>query len=433
MPISIRFALRSPKKGANYGNPHPLEVWITVNGKRAHFGAVWPIGHGSRLDVNPSDWKIKGQRSSRRDDPVNRKISALSARINSIFDSQCLVAPPTITSVVYELTESIAPPFRGTWLTTPDANPTPGTAQITEESSLLDAYRSWIIDLRVDAGPRPSKAQRISIGRWERGLFLLEEWQRQKAKSVPLCCRVTISWLNDYHTWLQKQQSKKQARPCSAAMASRYIGKISRILDWMVGDDLLTYNSAKKRTWPRYNDKEILFLEPEHVKQLMGLDWTGTKGAALWWFLLMCCTGLDLPDAIAYAQNRDSLERMGVAGAKLVGKRMKPPCESFDVPVLDEVHELFARFPSGVRAVTGDCVNSYTSHIEDELRITWRITCKNARKTFGCMMLISGYYIGEVSRMLGHKRISTTERHYTRIIGTAVDRGRERVGKTSIF
>ncbi|GAB3994708.1 hypothetical protein GCM10028807_32930 [Spirosoma daeguense] len=435
MPISVRFALRSPKKGDTYTNPHLLEVWITVNGSRVHFGAVWPVGTGAKLLVNPAEWQIKAQRSSRRDDPVNRKITALKAHIESIFERQCVSGVPTVKSVTHEITESIAPVYvkgRG-WVYTKHPETVEGFGGLTEESGLQDALLTFIIEMKLKHGPSPKKKEKIKVLRWERGLYLLKTWANVRQRPIPPCCRVTLSWLNEYHEWLIGQQSEKQSKPISAPMASRYIGQIGQVLQWMVEDELLTHNSAKKRTWPRYNDKEISFLEPEHIATLFTLKWKGTKGIALWWFLLMCCTGLDYPDAVEYARNRQQFERVGPAGPKLVGNRMKPPHEAYDVPFLDEVNTLFAKYPTGPRDISGDCVNRYTEHIEDELEIEWRITCKIARKTFGCLMLINGFYIGEVSRMLGHKRISTTEQHYVRVLGSSVDRARLRVGKNSLL
>ena len=52
--LSVRFALRPAKPGQTYSNPHPLQVWITVNRKRTHFAAQW---QGDYLRVNPEEWR----------------------------------------------------------------------------------------------------------------------------------------------------------------------------------------------------------------------------------------------------------------------------------------------------------------------------------------------------------------------------------------
>lgn len=433
MPISVRYALRAPKPGQTYTNPHPLEVWITVNGKRMHFTAVWPVQTGVRLDVNPDDWNVKQQRSMRRDDPVTRKLTAMKARIEQIFDRQLLLGEPTTRSVVDELTYQLEMVYTKTNGWRKPSNTSAGLGSIHEDSTLLEAYTAYLNDMRAKFGPKPTRAQHKKLTRWDRCLFLLKTWSQQKDLPVPPCHRITLSWLKEFHVWMVGQQSDKQSKSLSAPMASRYIGQIGKVLQWMVEDELIQHNAVKKKTWPRYDDKEINFLEPEHVARLFTLKWKGTKADALWWFLLMCCTGLDYPDAVLYAQQRSLYERKGLAGRKLVGKRLKPPHEDFDVPLLDEVDMLFYRYPKGARKLCDGVVNRYTDQIEGILGITWRITAKTARKTFGCLMLINGFYIGEVSRMLGHKRISTTEQHYAKIIGTQVDRGRIRVGKSSLL
>ncbi|GAB3783387.1 hypothetical protein GCM10028818_41300 [Spirosoma horti] len=438
MPISIRFTLRSPKKGQTYANPHPLQVWITVNGQRDHFGAVYPPVTGSKLLVNPKEWQVEDQASSRRDDMVNKHLPKLKAYILEVFDRQCAIAqmnpdfPPTVKSVCYQIQEGKLPdwnPENGWQL----GKQKPTIPLLSGDTSLVDVYISRVAALERHYGPTPTKTQTIDVGRWKRGLNLLRAWAKAHNTPVPACQKITLSWLKDYHKWLQTQKSKKQSKPISAAMASRYIGKIGQVLQYMVDAELIERNNVEKQSWPRYDDKEILFLEPEHVAKLFTLNWKRTKGIALWWFLLMCCTGLDYPDAVAYARSRHGFERVGPSGRKILGRRLKPPHEEYDVPLLDEVEWLFAVYPEGPEDISGAAVNRYTDQIEGVLGITWRITNKTARKTFGCLMLINGYYIGEVSRMLGHKRNSTTERHYVRIIGSAVDRARSRVKKSSLI
>lgn len=93
-------------------------------------------------------------------------------------------------------------------------------------------------------------------------------------------------------------------------------------LQYIVEDERIAHNSVKNRSWPRYDDKTNTFLKPEQVTQVFALDWEGTWGTMLWWFLLMCYTGLDYPNTKACAKNRASLERTGTADAKLSGRRL---------------------------------------------------------------------------------------------------------------
>ncbi len=433
MPISVRFALRPPKKKNAYSNPHPLQVWISVNGHRDRIGAVYPPVTGSKLVVDPKQWNVDGQCSSRRNDEVNRQITALKALVENLFREQSQVSYPrgaSIESVVYELKTGQRPLFD------PQTGWQTGSLTITgitPHTPFLEAYTLRKAQISAGHGLKPTRQQAIDIGRWQRGVNLLKDYERARKTPIPVCGKITLTWLRDYHRWLQTQQSKKQANPISAGMASRYIGKVGKVLAWLVDDEVLEINNVAKVSWPRYADKEVHYLEPEQVAVLFTRKWRGTRGDVLWWFLLMCSTGLDYPDAVAYAARRSDYERVGPEGLKLVGNRLKPPHESFDVPLLDEVHWLFAAQPGGARQLTEGTVNRYTDQIQTTLGIEWRITAKTARKTFGGLMLANGYYINEVSRMLGHSRISTTEKHYVRVIGTAVDRGRSRVGNSNIL
>ena len=453
MPITVGFQLRPVKKGFPYSDLHPLQIRIRVSTpatpyappqtKEARIGAMWPLdGAGDKLLVPPLDWDQATLKVRPKSHPVNDSIEQLRGYVKNIYREQKQVAPPTLDSVLFQIEHARAPIFQLSvgWQTVIPVKAAKPIAEnysalytpISEESSLTEVYAAYVINLRLRKGN--DKLSHITIGRWERGLFLLNEWQTASGQSVPPCHKVTLRWLKEYHSWLQTQSGgRHHKKPVSAGQASRFVGKVGAVLQWLVDDDLLTHNPVKKMKWPHARDKEIQFLEKEHIQKLFGLDWSGTAGTALWWFLLMSCTGLDYPDAVAYAKDRDSLERDTAFGRKLVGRRMKPPCVEYDVPLLAEVDLLFQVHPKGAPAVTAQCVNRYTSNIQDALGITWRITNKTARKTFGCLMLQAGFNINTVSRMMGHNSTVTTSRHYVKVTGNQVDRDRERVGFVSIM
>src|SRR5204862_4583842 len=64
--------------------------------------------------------------------------------------------------------------------------------------------------------------------------------------------------------------------------------------------------------------------------------------------------------------------------------------------------------------------NSYLKEIADVCGITKNLTTHTARHTFGTTVTLSnGVPIESVSKMLGHKKISTTQ-HYARVLDTKV-------------
>ncbi|GAB3949513.1 hypothetical protein GCM10028805_25870 [Spirosoma harenae] len=431
LPISVRFTLRAPKKGQPYSNPHPLEVWITVNGYRVHFTAFWKE---SRLDVDPADWDVRNQTTLHKADPVNRQITAVKAYVESVFQDQLDTGgKPTVKSIHQQLTTGEAPEWYGEigWVFPSDKRKRALLGQyghcICGQTPIDEVYAAYILHLEEKQG-RGKSLSRVARGRWERGLLLIREFAKQTEQSIPRADKITLGWAKRHHTWLQNMPlTAFQRKPTSAPQASRYIHQLSHVLQWMIEEDWIQENPIKKVSWPRYDDKPVESLEPEQVYHLLQLDWKGTKGISLWWFMLMCCTGMDYPDAVAYAQNRQAFEVMGSGGKKIVGRRKKPPHSEYHLPLLPEVELLFNRFPKGAKILCDGVINRYTDQIEDELGINWRITAKTARKTFGFLMKEAGHLISDVSLMMGHSTIITTERHYVKVKGTSIDRAMKRI------
>lgn len=426
LSLGIRLRLLPPKKGRTYTNPHSLQLRITIDGKE-NPGFV-PYWEGEKLQVDPACWNVKHQKSTRRDDPINDRILELTSHIKSIYHNQRLIGIPTVQSIRYELSTGISPEWSALqgWL-----YPSDNSFKISPNSPLDEAYLAYMAHLKSAEGTANALSP-ITIGRWKRGLFLLHEFTAKTKQPLPLAKAVTIGWAKRYHTWLQTQYGGRHNRQAiSAGQASRFVLKVSTVLTWMIEEGWINDNPIAKVGWPRHEDKEVHFLEPEHVHQLLQLDWQGTKGVALWWFCLMCCTGMDYPDAVAYAQNRKAFEIKGSEGKKIVGRRKKPPHNEYHLPLLEEVEMLFQKYPTGPADISSQCVNRYTDQIEQELGINWRITAKTGRKTYGCLMLAAGHRISDVSLMLGHSSIATTERYYVKVNGASIDRSMKRV-KVSI-
>jgi len=431
MPISVRFRLRSPKVGEVHRNPHPIQCIISIDGvEDKGFGAVWPLdGTGEKIQVDPARWKVKMQATNLRTDPANDMIQALKAHVLSIYRSQKLTGKPDLKSVRHELTHQKPPLWSDTlgWqygavVPAPALATSYFASRLTENDSLLTAYQTYVAGLRAkQAGPGGQSS--ITIGRWDYGLRLLELFQAQTGEPLPAVGRLTVGWAKRYHAWLQViGENDQKIVATSLAQAGRFLNKIGEVLSWMLEEGWVVSNPIAQIKWPRPAEKEVQFLEPRHVHQLMCTEWKDTEADALWWFVFMCCTGLDYPDAIAYARNPAAFNQKGPGGWKIVGRRAKPPHVGFDVPLLDEVKLMLQLRPGGPHDITPQCVNRKTRLIEQVLGITWRITAKTARKTYGCLMLAAGYSMSEVSRMLGHSNVTTTQKYYVKVTGNTVDR-----------
>ncbi|GAB4035469.1 hypothetical protein GCM10028774_24920 [Spirosoma jeollabukense] len=385
------------------------------------------------LVINPANWSNERQLSCLPGDPLNRKLAAVKKKAKRIYQKQEDAGfVPSAKSISLELITGETPELiKGKWgYSQPTYDPKSAyklMKELTPQSSLALAYQAYTAYLHTKKNTAGGLSD-ITLGRWARGLKLLNAFADATEVPLPVVSKISLGWAKRFHTWLQTQiGGPKCLKPISISQATRFVLKISNVLDWMIEEDLITTNPISRIGWPKSPDKEVLFLEAEHVHHLLTLDLKGTKGITYWWFLLMCCTGMDYLDAIDYAKNRKAFEVLGPAGWKIVGHRHKPPHSEYHLPLLNEVNALFNMWPNGPIRLTSNCLNQYTHQIQKDLGIPWRITIKTARKTFGSLMLAAGHRIADVSLMLGHRSISTTEKYYVKVRGTSIDRSMERV------
>jgi len=427
LPISVRFRVRPPKPGKKRKGPSPIQVRLKIDRTTIVFAAVWK---NEKLTVDPAKWNAAKRRSSERGCRLNDDLDALEETIKSINRQQSeQPKQPTAQSVFYQLEQQMPPVWTGGSVTPwefPRWNANDPKAALSEESPLVDVVRAYILSVI-----EPSTIDRSSKHRWGRVPVLVEDFTRVRygGKKTFTVRDVSMLWIEDFQAYLPTRRDDKRypEKGMSEGHATRYARMVVACLEWMVKGRLLRRNEIASYKGPRNKTKEVYFLEPEHVETLLNTRYQGATEIARWWFCLMCLTGFDYPDAQDYVANRKAFEQMGKYGMKLVGRRRKGPNIEFDIPYLPELDDLFAQYIVPPRPIAHATLNKKTDTFESTISFERNITCKTARKTFGALMLYKGYRIQEVSRMMGHSSIRTTETFYVRVLGTTVDAGMKRV------
>lgn len=441
-PISIRFALRA-------GNwPKLLICRITVDGDEdSGFAVSDPIGESVRM--GQKDWDSSTQRPRSRDSWLHDHLPEIETAIKKIFRRQLFdfqanpadIPKPTRQSVKFEyraghtpwVVRSLTKDKYGRMVAVPDwayeEPPKEEAGVITEESPITEVLATHIIWLRMRQNT-PEAISPITLARWERAYDLLIEYCKH-TRHTPSANRVTVLWGKQYRSWLQRIQAGRHSKQqMSPDQASRYLKRISEAIDvQLLENELIERNPLAGVKWPRAKDKPIYYLDPDQIRAL--LRWRPTKGTlaeVVWWFGLMCLTGMDYPDAVRYVDNPEAYEVLGPGGWKICMKRNKGG-HAFDVPITDDLRGHMAAKPQVLSVLHPAVLNRYTDQIAEYVGTRHRLTVKNARKSAGAYWLDKGYNIREVSRMLGHKSIVTTERYYVKILGDTVDRGMMRVNK----
>ncbi|OIN55839.1 tyrosine-type recombinase/integrase [Arsenicibacter rosenii] len=425
MAISVRYRLRPPKKGQTYSNPHVLQCRITVNGTQdSGFSAVWK---NEKIMVNPAKWKCDQQRTSQRDDPANELIDGHRSAIREVHRNQVARGwTPTKDSVKYEFIEGIEPelkPDGSFYFRAWDSSPKPVDRRISEESAITEALAAYYIQFCGNYAKERKE-------RWQYVQRLLIRYLEETHQPDLPCYKVNAGWARRFHAWLQTIDTGRwKNRKISPAHASTMLYRIGSVLDWLVEEQLLISNPINSIKWPAYQQKEVIFLEQHHIDQVLAMQVRGANFSAHWWFKLMMLTGMDYPDAKLYAQNRQKYESPTLDGTGVIisGLRLKPPHVQYDIPKLPQVDALFAEVTGIPEPNSHQTLYSYLYTLQDMLGFEKRITMKTARKTAGVMFLYAGYTIAEVSRILGHKSISTTEKYYVKVTRRIVESGMKRV------
>lgn len=392
-----------------------LQVRITIRGAE---GSLFSAG----VKLHPSEWDQQQQRAVGEGERIEKANAHLAALRNRIVEVHCLQhqryldglgTAPTPESIRDEVKPGKKPTLPAV------GNATPATG-LSQQNLLIHTYQDYIYYVGGAGEVSPS-----TLEKWLFGFKYLIQFLNDR----PLSCQeVSLSWAKQYHYWLLRQPNpNRPTQRLSIETATRYVRRVVAILDHAVNTGVLESNPLFALKLPHGKTKEVYFLEEEHIARLFALQLTGFEAESVWWLKLICLTGLDYPDAVRYAQNRQHYERAVGSGRKLVIRRAKPPHGECHIPFLPELDALFAQYPTGPAPLSSNKVNECLRVIAGCIGFNRPLTCKIGRKSAGALFLLRGYRMEAVSRILGHASVSMTERHYVKITGSLVDKEMERL------
>ena len=133
-------------------------------------------------------------------------------------------------------------------------------------------------------------------------------------------------------------------------------------------------------------------------------------------FIFSCYTGLAYIDAINLSTSEISI---GIEGQKWIYTKREKTQTSLKIPILPQASEIMEKYKTNPRSinrgsifplVSNQKVNGYLKEITDLCKIEKNLTFHLARHTFATTVTLSnGVPIETVSKMLGHRSISTTQ------------------------
>ena len=184
-----------------------------------------------------------------------------------------------------------------------------------------------------------------------------------------------------------------------------------------------------RNPYDRFNDKRGKHkprkpLTSEELKILREANLTGKLDRVRDLFVFCCYTGLAYCDMNTFDYYKDVISEGGMQ--YIDGERIKTGT-SFLAPLLQPALQILEKYNYKLPSISDQKYNDYLHVIEEKLDFRKPLTSHIARHTFATTVcLANDIPIATLSRMLGHRHISTTE-IYAKVMDTSVKRYAERL------
>lgn len=231
---------------------------------------------------------------------------------------------------------------------------------------------------------------------------------------------LSYEFLTDFEFYLKSEKS------IDVNTNAKYIKNLKKIVhecvakNWLDKDPFMAYKVKKKQTERQYLteaeiqtiiDKEITIERLQHIRDL---------------FLFSCYTGLSYTDVYNLTPNNVSI---GIDGERWIFTHRQKTETASRIPLLPPALAILEKYADDQKLkISGKLlpvpsnqkVNAYLKEIATICEINKELTFHVARHTFATTItLTNGVPIESVSKMLGHKKMQTTQ-HYAKILDKRV-------------
>jgi len=394
--FGLLFYLKKPK---NYVKGEaPIYLRITVDST--------PKELSVKRSCDPARWNPhSGRASGTREDvkALNKYLDTYQARVfeakRKLVESGLMVSASTIKDIL--------------------------TGVDQRNKMLIKIFEDYNADVKKLIGIDYSKSTWTKYDRTKRFTQLFIDW---KFKTDDIHIRqLNFDFVNQFELWL------KTVRKCCHNTSLKYISILKMIIlycmdhQWLDHDPFARFEMIKE-------DVDPVFLTKEEIQLIACKEIKIERLSRVRDVYLFCCfTGLAYADVEKLKKSEISI---GVDEQLWIfTDRLKTKVKS-RVPLLPVTLEIIKRYEDDPACFNANKVlpvlsnqkyNSYLKEIADICGITKTLTTHTARHTFGTTVTLSnGVPIESVSKMLGHKKISTTQ-HYARVMDIKVSEDMQRL------
>ncbi len=269
-----------------------------------------------------------------------------------------------------------------------------GQQDIAAETMFFSYYRG--LQERRKGGDR---------GLWVSCLNHLMAYEKNKDISFR---DITPEWVKGFKAYLDKVKKGGSSQHLSQNSKSRYFSKLAACLNRAVADDIIKVSPARNVENFKTEDGTRMYLTIEEVKKLARTDceYPRVKDA----FLFSCLTGLRRSDVVGITWG--DVHKQGDF-TRIIFRQQKTGGQEY-LDITPQAAELMGERGNPTERVFENIYSSsYTNKIVQEwvLRagIDKKITFHCGRHTFATMMLDLGTDLYTVSKLLGHRELSTTQ------------------------
>lgn len=282
------------------------------------------------------------------------------------------------------------------------------TDSYAEQTLFFDYYRTLT----------EKRRGKESLGNWGNWLSCLKHLQLYEKRHNITFADITPRWVQGFHDYLENEaeafatdkRKRKDRRPLSQNSRQSYFNKLRACLNQAYEDRIIAHNPIRGIVGFKAEEGTRQYLTLEEVRKIAAADceFPEIKRA----FLFSCLTGLRRSDIIKLTWGE--VQTQG-SFTRLVFKQKKTGGQEY-LDISPQAAALITETPRGnaSECVFGDIrYPGDTNHAIKEwcLRagIDKNITFHCGRHTFAVLMLDLGTDIYTVSKLLGHRELSTTQ------------------------
>ena len=381
-----------PKKPANYqSGPVKIYIRVTIDGKRSETSTA--------LSVEPEHWDSKAGRVIGRSadvKSVNKYLDILQAKLYDAH-AELLQANLPITA------ELLRNKFNG---------------QDERSRNLLEIVSAYHNNMKKLVG---KDYVEVTVRKFHTTLLHLTGFIKWKYNTSDISLsQLKYEFITDFEFYLKTEKNIENNT------VAKHIQNTNRVINDCVDKGWCTSNpfvNFKVKTSVKDRD----FLSEDELEILMNKDIRIERiGLVRDIFVFSCFTGLSYVDISNLTENNIVI---GIDREKWIHTSRQKTGTASHIPLLTKALEIIEKYREHPKVLNSGKIlpilsnqrmNSYLKEIADLCGITKTLTFHIARHTFATTITLNNDVpIESVSKMLGHKKLQTTQ-HYAKILDKKV-------------